>query len=140
MAEGRAEAKTQPTGASVEAFVDAVEPERRREDAWTLLDLMRRATGEEPVMWGPSIIGFGRYTLTYADGRVGDWPAASFSPRKAASTIYLLDAFEGREELLSRLGPHTTGKVCVYVKRVSDLDLDVLEDLVRRSYRAVATS
>ena len=134
---GAAANKTQPTDADVDAFVAAVEPRRRREDAAALLALMRRVTGQEPVMWGPSIVGFGRFTYASASGRSGEWLAIGFSPRKAASTVYLMDGFAGREDLLARLGPHTTGASCLYLKRLADVDLEVLAELVGQSYRAV---
>lgn len=130
--------KTVPTDADVEAFIDAVPKPVRRRDAQTLLELMERVTGEKPVMWGPSIVGFGAYHYVYASGREGDWPAIAFAPRSAASTVYIADGFEGRDELLGRLGPHSTGVSCLYLKKLDDVDLDVLEELLRRSYASVA--
>jgi hypothetical protein len=129
--------KTQPTGADVEAFLAAVPDERRRADARVVLDLMRRVTGLEPVLWGPSIVGFGSHHYRYASGREGDAPAAGFSPRKSAMTIYL-DRTDAHADALARLGPHTTGVSCLYVKRLDDIDLGVLEEVVRRSYASVA--
>jgi hypothetical protein len=126
----------EPSDESPTAFVQAVADERRRHDAEVLLDLMARVTGEAPVLWG-SIVGFGSYHYRYATGREGDAPVVGFSPRKAATTVYLLDGFEGREELLERLGPHSIGRSCLYLKRVEGergVDLAVLEELVRRSY------
>lgn len=129
--------KTAPTDVDVHAFLAEVTPERRRRDAETVLDLMERVTGEPPVMWGPSIVGFGSTTLQYAGGRTADWPAAAFSPRKTATTIYLDAGFaEDLADDLARLGPHTTSKGCLYLKDVAALDLGVLERIVRRSWGA----
>jgi len=123
--------KTRPTDASVEAFIDAVDHPRRREDAHILLDLMRRVTGEKPVMWGPAIVGFGRYRYRYASGQEGDWPIAGFSPRRQNLSIYIMPGFERYGALLSRLGKHKTGKSCLYINKLADVDMDVLESLVR---------
>ncbi|MGX5697018.1 DUF1801 domain-containing protein [Agromyces soli] len=129
---------TGPTDVPVEVFLDSVTHRVRRRDADTLLELMGRVTGEEPYMWGPSIVGFGEYHYVYESGREGDAPAAAFSPRKAATTIYLVPGFAAGSELLERLGPHTTGVGCLYVKDLAQVDLAVLEALVRESYEAVA--
>ncbi len=123
--------KTRPTDASVEAFIDAVDHPRRREDAHILLDLMRRVTGEKPVMWGPAIVGFGRYSYRYASGKEYDWPIVGFSPRKQNLSIYILIGFGECEDLLFRLGKHKTGKSCLYINKLADVDMDVLETLVR---------
>jgi hypothetical protein len=125
-----AENKTRETDASVEAFLDAVPDERKREDAWQLVALMTEVTGEPPRMWGDSIVGFGRYHYKYASGREGDAPLAGFSPRKANLTIYV--TLDQNGELLDRLGKFTTGKVCLYIKRLSDVDLAVLREMVTR--------
>lgn len=125
--------KTRPTDASVDAFIDAVDHPRRREDARTLLELMQRVTGEEPVMWGPSIVGYGSYHYRYASGQEADWPVVGFSPRKQNLSIYIMTGFEESDELLSRLGKHKTGKSCLYVNKLTDVALDVLESLVRAS-------
>ena len=127
------ELKTRPTYASVEAFIDAVDHPRRREDARTLLELMQRVTGEQPVMWGPSIVGYGSYHYRYASGQEADWPITGFSPRKQNLSIYIMTGFEESDELLTRLGKHKTGKSCLYVNKLADVDLDVLEKLVRAS-------
>lgn len=131
--------RTRATSADVGAFVDAVEPASRREDSRTLLELMRRATGEEPVMWGPSIVGFGSYHYRYDSGREGDATAAGFSPRKANLTVYFADGFEDYADDLARLGPHTTSVSCLYLKKLDGVDLAVLEDMVRRSYTKVSS-
>ena len=128
--------KMVPTGADVEAFLATVADERRRADARTLCELMATLTGEPAVLWGSSIIGFGAHHYRYASGREGDAPLAAFSPRKAQLVVYLVAGFTERYgKLLSRLGPHTSGKSCLYIKRLSDVDLDVLRQLVDRSVR-----
>lgn len=129
--------KTTWTDADPLAYVEAVEPALRRRDARTLLDLMTRVTGVRPRMFGASIVGFGEYHYRYASGHEGDAPAASFSPRKAATTVYLADGVGAYEELLARLGPHTTGVGCVYLTNLEHDDLGVLEEIVRRSYQTV---
>ncbi len=127
------ELKTRLNDASVEAFLAGVENDRRREDSLVLLDLMKRVTGREPRMWGSSIVGFGSYRYEYASGRSGDWPRTGFSPRKQSLTVYVMPGFEHCGDLLSRLGKHRTGKSCLYINRLADVDMDVLEHLVRRS-------
>jgi hypothetical protein len=129
-----AELKTRPTDASVEDFIAAVDGEERRADCRTLVDLMRRVTGAEPMMWGPSIVGFGTYHYRYASGREGDWMLAGFSPRKRELTVYVMAGFSGADETLARLGKHRASSgSCLYIKRLSDIDIDVLEELVRAS-------
>lgn len=132
-----ADAKTRPTDADVGTFLEAVADERRREDAQAVCRLMQQVTGEEPVLWGTSIVGFGRVRLRYTSGRELDWPATGFSPRKAATTVYLMNGFEEHTELLAQLGPHSVGKSCLYLKRLSDVDLNVLAALVTESVRAM---
>jgi hypothetical protein len=117
----------------VQTHLERVTPAKRRRDAQTLVDLMRRATGEEPRMWG-SIVGFGQYHYRYDSGREGDAPAAGFAPRKAASTVYLSDGVGAHADALERLGPHTTGVGCLYLKDLEEVDLAVLEEVVARSY------
>jgi len=125
-----------PTSADVDAFLAAVPDENRRADAHAVLDLMRSVTGESPVMWGPSIVGFGSYHYRYESGRTGDAPLAGFSPRKANLVVYLVGGFEDRyPKLLEQLGPHKTGKACLYLKRLGDVDVDVLRQLIERSMR-----
>ena len=125
-----------PTSADVDSFLEAVPDERRRADAQALLELMRSITGEPPVMWGPSIVGFGSYHYRYESGRTGDAPLAAFSPRKANLVVYLVGGFEDRyPELLEQLGPHKSGKTCLYLKRLGDVDLSVLRQLIERSAR-----
>jgi hypothetical protein len=125
-----------PTGADVEAFLLTVADEGRRADARTLCELMASMTGEPAAMWGSSIIGFGTYHYRYASGHEGDAPLAAFSPRKSQLVVYLVSGFAERYgKQLARLGPHKTGKSCLYIKRLSDVDLDVLGQLVDRSVR-----
>ena len=133
-----AEPKTRPTDADIGAFLESVADERRREDAKAVCRLMQEVTGEQPVLWGTGIVGFGSVRLRYASGRELDWPVTGFSPRKTATTVYLMDGFEKRSDLLARLGPHSTGKSCLYLKRLSDVDLTVLRELVAESVRHVA--
>ncbi len=119
---------TKPTDASVEDFIEAVEPAGRREDARVLLRLVRDVTGEQPVMWGPSIVGFGLQPYSYASGRTGEWFVVGFSPRKASMAVYGIQ-HPDRAELLKRLGPHKKGASCVWLGRFTGLDLDVLREL-----------
>lgn len=126
--------KTTPNRGDVEAFLSSVTDERRREDARAALNLMREVTGENPVLWGGSIIGFGRQPYTTADGKQREWFAIGLSPRKASLTLYGLTFYGSNEDLLERLGPHTIGKGCVYVKRLDALDQDVLIELLARSW------
>lgn len=134
-----AETTTVETGGDVDAFLAGVEPEARRRDALALRALMERVTGQPARMWGPSIVGFGRYRYRYPSGREGDMAAASFSPRKAATSVYVVDGFDAYADDLARLGPHTVGASCLYLKRLDDVDLRVLEDIVRRSYATVTS-
>jgi hypothetical protein len=125
-----------PTTVDVDGFIDHVTNETRRTDARALCELMSSVTGEPPVLWGSSIVGFGSYHYRYESGRTGDAPLAGFSPRKPALVVYLVGGFEDRyPELLEHLGPHTAGKACLYLKRLADVDLDVLRQLVERSVR-----
>lgn len=127
------ENKTKESDASVDAFLDAVENDERRGDCKTLLNLMAEVTGSEPRMWGTSLVGFGRYHYRYASGREGDWFITGFSPRKKALTLYIMPGFDGYDELMGRLGKHTSGKACIYVRRLDDIDLAVLKEVVLAS-------
>jgi hypothetical protein len=129
--------KTQATAASVSDFVAAIKNETARNDTLTLIKLMEKISGEPAVLWGPSIIGFGRYRYRYESGREGEVGAIGFSPRQGKLCVYLGDGTECHSELLDKLGPHTTGKVCLYVKRLSDIDMQVLEKIIRASYKYV---
>ena len=124
--------------ADVRRFVDAVTPERRRRDAETLLELMRRVTGQPARLHGTAI-GFGHYHYRYESGREGDAAAAAFAPRKAATSVYLMDGVGAHESDLERLGPHTTGVGCLYIKDLATIDLEVLEGIVARSYRTLTS-
>ena len=131
-----ADNKTQPTKLSVAAFIDGLTDQTRKADAKALVKLMQRATGEKATMWGPSIIGFGSRHFHYDSGREGDMPVVGFSPRKAASVLYGVTGFGGSEELLAELGKHTTGKGCLYLKKLADVDQRVLEEMVGKSVAA----
>ena len=125
-----AELKTKPTDASVEAFLQGIADERKRQDSFTLLQMMGEVTGAAPRLWGSSIVGFGDYHYAYASGREGDWFVAGFAPRKEALTLYLMGGLEPHAELLARLGKHKVGKGCVYIKRLQDVDTGVLRSLI----------
>jgi len=128
-----AENKTRPSNVSVAAFIDALTDPTKRADAKILVKLMQSATGEKPKMWGPSIIGFGNYHYRYDSGREGDMPLVGFSSRKAATVLYVNMAFTGFEELLGKLGKHMRTKACLYIKRLSDVDLGALDTLIIKS-------
>ena len=128
-----AEPKTKATGASVDSYIDAIDDEQRRDDCRTLVRLMSKITGEPPVMWGTGIVGFGNYHYRYASGHEGDSCVAGFASRKGDISIYVTAGFEGREPLLAKLGKHKTGKVCLYIKRLADIDLRKLESIVEDS-------
>ena len=130
-----AENVTQPTDADVDAFLDAVPNERRRAEGHAVRRLMERVTGERPVMWGPSMVGFGKDHYKYASGREGDQFVLGFSPRRDALTLYGLNGPDVEPDpLLEQLGPHTAGKSCIYVKRLDAVDADVLETVIRNAW------
>jgi hypothetical protein len=129
-----AELKTKKTTASVKDFLNSVPDERKRKDSFAILKLMQEVTGTKAAMWGPSIVGFGKYHYKYVSGHEGDAPLAGFSPRKQNLTLYIMAGFDGRAELLGKLGKHKTGKVCLYINKLEDVDLFTLKDLVRRSF------
>ncbi len=131
-----AELKTQPHDGSVTEFLDSVDNESRREDAYRLLNMITEATGESPVMWGSSIVGFGRYRYRYASGRTGEWFVIGFSPRKSNLTLYTMGCFSEFKELLNRLGNVRSGKACVYLPRLDKIDIDVLQELIEKSVTA----
>jgi hypothetical protein len=126
--------KTTATDASVEDFLAAIQDEGRRADAQQVCRLMQEVSGESPKMWGQSIVGFGQYHYKYASGREGDMAASGFSPRKAAITIYFADGIADYDQQLKQLGTHTTGKGCLYIKQLSDVDIEVLTDMIQSSY------
>jgi hypothetical protein len=131
-----AENKTKPTKLGVAAFIDALTDPARRADAKALVKLMQSVAGEKPKMWGPSIIGFGSYHYRYETGREGDMPVIAFSPRKAATVLYGMTGFSEAAALLAKLGKHTTGKGCLYIKKLADVDQQVLGALVAKSLAA----
>jgi Domain of unknown function (DU1801) len=128
-----AELKTKPTKSRVDAFVSKITDPQRRADCARLTGIVGKAAKAEPVMWGKSIIGFGSYHYKYASGREGDWPIIGLSPRKQNLTLYIMPGFDEFGDLLAKLGPHTTGKSCLYIKRLSDIDMKVLTKIVAKS-------
>nr|WP_154319024.1 DUF1801 domain-containing protein [Metabacillus idriensis] len=125
--------KTKETDNSVLEFIEAVDSAKKREDAYELLDIFTETTGYEAKMWGPSIIGFGSYHYKYASGHEGDAPLVGFSPRKAKISLYFAPGETKRDELLKEFGKHTTGKACVYINKVADIDIEVLRKLIQQS-------
>jgi hypothetical protein len=138
-----AEAKTKITMVDPREFIDVVEPQSKREDALALDTIFRRVTGEDPKMWGPSIIGYGEYRTTYASGRDVHWLRTGFSPRKAKHSLYLMGGYcddiaaERRDTLLKQLGKHTTGKSCLYINKLADVDLEILEKIIAADWEAM---
>ncbi|MDX2444330.1 MAG: DUF1801 domain-containing protein [Bacteroidales bacterium] len=128
-----AELKTKPTDQKAKEFLNTLENEQKRKDAFKLLNIMKEVTGEEPLMWGPSIIGFGSYHYKYASGREADWMLTGFSPRKNNLTVYIMQGFDKYDQYLAKIGKHKTGKSCLYLKSLDDLDLDVLKSLISES-------
>jgi hypothetical protein len=127
------EPKTKPNNASVPAFLKAVEHETRRRDALAINEIMTRITGEKPTMWGDSLVGFGSYHYKYASGREGDWPLTAFSPRKSAMSIYIMPGYGEFDDIMARLGKHKTGRACLYINKLEDVDMAVLEELITKS-------
>jgi Domain of unknown function (DU1801) len=130
-----AELKTKPTGESVKEFINKIADEERRADCFEVAKIMEQVTGEKPKMWGPSIVGFGTYHYKYDSGREGDWLVTGFSPRKKDLTLYLMMGFERHGELMKKLGKHSTGKSCLYIKRLSDIHLPTLRKLIKASVK-----
>ena len=128
-----AELKTKRTGAEVDAFLEGIPDPARRTDCREVAAMMVEAAGAPAAMWGASIVGFGSYHYRYESGREGDWMLVGFSPRKQNLTLYIMSGFDGHDALMARLGKHTTGKSCLYIKRLSDVDRDVLRELIARS-------
>ena len=137
------ENKTRPTGKAVSDFIASIEHDGKREDLRALDAMFRRVTGKEPTMWGPSMIGYGDYHYKYDSGREGDWMRTGFSPQKAKHSLHLMGGYCGdmaageRDELLGTLGKHKTGKSCLYINKLADVDMDVLEELIRRDWAAM---
>ena len=130
-----AELKTRPNDASVLDFLSSVESESKRDDCYEIMNMMQDVSGEEPRMWGSSIIGYGTYHYKYASGREGDWMRIGFSPRKQNITLYLMTGVEKNEEILSRIGKYKNGKSCFYIKRLDDIDRSVLKELMVASLK-----
>ncbi len=128
-----AENKTRPTEQSVEEFLNKIPDDQKRKDSYTILELMKNVTGEEPKMWGESIVGFGSYHYRYESGREGDSPLTGFSPRKQNLTLYIMGGVARYEALLQKLGKFSTGNACLYIKKIEDIDVPTLEELVRQS-------
>jgi len=127
--------KTKETENSVIEFIENVDSPKKREDAYQLLDIFTKTTGFQAKMWGPSIIGFGSYHYKYKSGHEGDAPLVGFSPRKAKISLYFATGDAKREELLQKFGKHTTGKACVYINKVADINIDVLKELINQSVK-----
>jgi hypothetical protein len=130
---GMAELKTKVTKASVGKFLDGIKDEKKREDCYHLVKIMKKATKSEPKMWGPAIVGFGDYHYVYESGREGDWFLAGFSPRVQNLTLYMMGGFDS--ETLKRLGKYKTGKGCLYINKLEDVDLKVLNELITKSLK-----
>jgi len=128
-----AELKTKPNQSSVLDFLNSVENEKKRADSFAILDLLREVTGVDPIMWGDSIIGFGTYHYKYASGREADWFLTGFSPRKQSLTLYIMSGFSEYDQLLGQLGKYKTGKSCLYINKLEDIDMVILRDLVEQS-------
>lgn len=135
-----AELKTKPNEQSVTDFLEDVDDDKKKADCYQILEIMRDITGEEPHMWGNSIVGFGSYHYKYASGREGDWFLTGFSPRKQNLSLYIMAGFERYDELMQKLGKYKTGKSCLYVKKLEDVDTDVLKELIRSSVTHVAAT
>jgi hypothetical protein len=125
--------KTRKTGGDVQTFLKSVSDRKRKDDTLQVLALMKKLTGCEPAMWGPSIVGFGDFRYRYANGTENDWFLTGFSPRKQSLTLYIMTGFAKYEEILENLGKYKTGKSCLYIKKVEDVDLAVLEQLISAS-------
>lgn len=130
-----ADVKTKPTDQKVEEFLNSIADEKKREDSFALLDIFKQVTKLEPKMWGSSIVGFGDYHYKGASGREGDWFFTGFSPRKQNLTLYFMSGFERYNELLKKLGKYSTGKSCLYIKRMDDVHVPTLKKLVRESVK-----
>ena len=132
-----AELKTKPTQASVKEFLNQITDKERRDDCFAVAKIMEEITGEKPKMWGPSIVGFGTYHYKYASGHEGDWPISAFSPRKKDLTLYIMMGFHQTPELMKQLGKHSTGKSCLYIKRLSDIHIPTLKKLIKSSVKRI---
>lgn len=135
-----AELKTKPTGEDVTHYLQALSDEKKRQDCFTLIEIMRQATGKEPKIWRGGMVGFGDVHYKYASGHEGDTGIIGFAPRKQNLTIYLLSGFDGQEQVLARLGKHKIGKGCLYIKRLEDIDMPALRELIQNSVESVRQS
>jgi hypothetical protein len=135
-----AELKTKPNEASVEAFLNGIADAQKREDCFAVKEIMEQVTGAEPRLWGDSIVGFGTYHYTYESGREGDWFVTGFAPRKQNLTLYIMAGFDQYDELLAKLGKHKTGKSCLYIKKLDDIDRATLRELVQQSVEHMTRS
>jgi len=133
-----AELKTKPTTESVEKFLNGIADAQRRRDCFRVLEIMKAATKAEPAMWGTSIVGFGRYNYKYESGTKGEWFLVGFSPRKQDLTLYIMSGLERYSELLKKLGKHKTGRACLYIKKLDDVDLSTLKRLIKQSLADIA--
>jgi len=131
----KAEAKTKPTVVTIETFLNTIEDETKRADSFTLAELMQKITKEKPVMWGPAIVGFGSYHYKYESGHEGDSCIIGFSPRKTSLTIYTGKDFEGFDELMPKLGKHKMSGGCLHIKKLSDVDIKILNEIIAASYK-----
>lgn len=132
-----AELKTKKTNASVTAFINKVKNKQRKKDCFVVLEMMKEITGNEPKMWGPSIVGFGTYHYVYASGREGDWMITGFSPRVQSLTLYIMPGFNKYDKLMSKLGKHKTGKSCLYISKLADVDTAILKQLIKSSVQSI---
>lgn len=128
-----ADLKTKKNDKDPYSFIESVENEKRKKDSLAVIEMMKEITGDDPVMWGPSIVGFGSYHYKYASGREGDWMITGFSPRKQSLTVYIMPGFDKYEELMGKLGKHKTGKSCLYINKLEDVDTEVLKELIALS-------
>jgi len=134
------ELKTQKNDATVKDFLNAIDHDRKREDSFSVLDIMREVTGKEPAMWGSSIVGFGSYRYQYASGREGEWFLTGFSPRKQNLTLYIMAGFDAYDAMLEKLGKYKTGKSCLYINKLEDVDVQVLRELIHHSVEHMRSS
>ena len=135
-----AELKTKRNKGDVETFLKGVPNEKKRKDSFAILELMKQVTGKKPEMWGDSIVGFGSYSYTNTTGRENSWFLTGFSPRKQSLTLYIMSGFDEYDKLLGKLGKHSTGKSCLYIKKLEDVDMDVLKELVKQSVEHMSKS
>ena len=130
-------AKTRPTKVKVEDFLNAVEHPTRKKDGFELLRIMKEITKKKAIMWGPSVVGFGTYHYKYKTGREGDMPLVGFSPRKQSLSVYIMPGFEEYKDLLGKLGKHKTGKACLYINKLADVDISILKKIIKKSVEAL---